>query len=106
MVDHHRGGLWVGVLALSVVAGVGAVTMMAPTLRSAQEAPAVSYQKNALGMEFATIPAGQYQMGCSEGTKPNECGSDERPRHAVQITKSFEIGKTEVTQKQYQAVVG
>jgi formylglycine-generating enzyme required for sulfatase activity len=107
MVDRHRVGVLGGVFALGVVVGACVLAISAPALQSAQDAPAgVTYQKNALGMEFVTIPAGQFQMGCSEGTKPNECGSDERPRHAVQITKPFEMGKTEVTQKQYQAIVG
>jgi formylglycine-generating enzyme required for sulfatase activity len=57
-------------------------------------------------MEFVMVPAGEFQMGCSEGAKPNECSKDEKPRHRVQITKAFEIGKTEVTQKQWQAAMG
>jgi formylglycine-generating enzyme required for sulfatase activity len=106
MVDHQRVGVWGGVLALGVVIGACALAISAPGLSSAQEGSAVTYQKNSLGMEFVAIPAGQFQMGCSEGTKPAECSSDERPRHAVQITKPFEIGKTEVTGKQYQTVMG
>jgi formylglycine-generating enzyme required for sulfatase activity len=57
-------------------------------------------------MEFVSVLAGQFPMGCSEGAKPVECSADEKPRHTVQITKAFEIGKTEVTQKQWQAVMG
>jgi formylglycine-generating enzyme required for sulfatase activity len=57
-------------------------------------------------MQFASVPAGQFPMGCSEGVKPVECGAEEKPRHTIQITKGFEIGKTEVTQKQWQAVMG
>jgi formylglycine-generating enzyme required for sulfatase activity len=57
-------------------------------------------------MEFAPIPAGQFPMGCSDGVKPVECSAEEKPKHTVQITKPFEFGKTEVTQKQWQAVMG
>jgi formylglycine-generating enzyme required for sulfatase activity len=107
MAERTRLGAWSGVFVFGIVIGAGALAISAPALRSAQDAPAaVTYQKNALGMEFATIPAGQFQMGCSEGTKPNECGEDERPRHAVQISKAFELGKTEVTGKQWQAIMG
>jgi formylglycine-generating enzyme required for sulfatase activity len=67
---------------------------------------AVAFSSNALGMEFAMIPPGEFPMGCSERTKAIECSSDERPRHPVQITKAFEIQRTEVTQKQWQAVMG
>jgi formylglycine-generating enzyme required for sulfatase activity len=103
MVDHHRVGL---VFALGVVIGACTLAISAPGLRSAQDAPAVTYQKNSLGMEFAAIPAGQFPMGCTEGVKPVECSSEEKPRHTVQITKPFEIGKTEVTEKQWQTVMG
>jgi len=106
MVHHHRVGVWGGVLALGIAIGAGAFALSAPALTSAQEAPTVTYLKNALGMEFVAIPAGQFQMGCSAGAKPIECSADERPTHPVQITKPFEIGKTEVTGKQWQAVMG
>jgi formylglycine-generating enzyme required for sulfatase activity len=42
-------------------------------------------------------------MGCSKDDK--ECNPDENPRHRIQITKSFEIGKYEVTQEQWVAVM-
>ena len=74
--------------------------------RSSSEAFPVVYRTNDLGMEFVMVPAGEFQMGCSEGAKPNECSQDERPRHSVQISKAFEIGKTEVTGQQWQAVMG
>ena len=74
--------------------------------RSSPEPAAVGYRTNDLGMEFVMVPAGEFQMGCSEGAKPNDCSKDERPRHSVQITKAFEIGKTELTQKHWQAVMG
>ena len=53
-------------------------------------------------MEFVSIPPGEFMMGCS----PNDdrCGADENPRHRVQISKAFEIGKYEVTQAQWVAL--
>jgi formylglycine-generating enzyme required for sulfatase activity len=59
--------------------------------------------RNALGMEFVKIPAGEFMMGCSTGDQ--QCNPDETPRHRVQITKSFEIGKYEVTQAQWMALM-
>src|SRR5207244_5431596 len=47
--------------------------------------------------------AGEFMMGCSTGDI--DCNDVERPQHRVQITKSFEIGKYEVTQTQWQAVM-
>jgi formylglycine-generating enzyme required for sulfatase activity len=60
--------------------------------------------QSALGMAFVKITPGEFVMGCSEGD--NDCTADEKPAHHVQITKAFEIGKYEVTQSQWQAVMG
>ena len=66
--------------------------------------PSPNPTKNAVGMEFAKIVPGEFIMGCSAGD--NDCDADEKPAHRVQITKAFEIGKYEVTQAQWQAVMG
>jgi formylglycine-generating enzyme required for sulfatase activity len=60
--------------------------------------------KNSIGMEFVKVAAGEFMMGCSTGDE--QCQADEKPRHRVQITRSFEIGKYEVTQGQWMAVMG
>src|SRR5690242_18442372 len=57
----------------------------------------------AVSMEFVNIAPGEFMMGCSVGDI--DCNDDERPIHRVQITKPFEIGKYEVTQAQWQAVM-
>jgi len=56
------------------------------------------------GMEFVPIPAGKFMMGCSPGD--NQCDFDESPSHQVEIAKSFEMGKYEVTQAQWSKVMG
>ena len=45
---------------------------------------------------FVLIPAGTFQMGSTAG------GSDNKPVHQVTITKSFCMGKYEVTQAEYE----
>jgi formylglycine-generating enzyme required for sulfatase activity len=52
-------------------------------------------------MEFVLIPAGEFQMGSN-----NDGGHDEWPVHRVHISKAFYLGKYEVTQGQWQAVMG
>ncbi len=54
-------------------------------------------------MEFVKIPAGSFLMGCSSGD--GECNQEEKPSHQVQITRPFEIGKYQVTQAEYEAVL-
>jgi len=53
-------------------------------------------------MELVLIPAGEFMMGSPEGVDR----SDEHPQHRVRISRPFYMGVTEVTQQQYQAVMG
>jgi formylglycine-generating enzyme required for sulfatase activity len=55
-------------------------------------------------MEFVRIQPGEFMMGCSTGD--NQCRDDENPPHRVRITMAFEIGKYEVTQAQWESVMG
>ena len=55
------------------------------------------------GMEFVKIPGGCFQMGSPESEKDR--GSDEGPVHEVCVD-GFWLGKYEVTQGQWQAVMG
>jgi formylglycine-generating enzyme required for sulfatase activity len=59
---------------------------------------------NSIGMEFVTIPAGKFMMGCSAGD--SKCHDFENPRHEVAISRSFELGKYEVTQGQWVKAMG
>jgi formylglycine-generating enzyme required for sulfatase activity len=69
----------------------------------AQKTPSTSAPSVA-GIEFVKIEPGEFMMGCS--TNDDGCKADEKPAHRVRITKTFEIGKYEVTQTQWQAVMG
>jgi formylglycine-generating enzyme required for sulfatase activity len=55
---------------------------------------------NSLGMQLVLIPAGTFQMGST-----NEADA-ERPVHTVRISKPFYLGIHEVTQGQWEAVMG
>src|ERR1044071_2345471 len=55
------------------------------------------------GLTYVSIPAGSFQMGCTEGDK--ECYEDERPAHAVRITKPFWMTQTEVTVAAFETFV-
>lgn len=48
------------------------------------------------------IPGGTFNMGCSPYTL-YACSSFESPNHQVTLSKAFYLGKTEVTQAQWQA---
>jgi formylglycine-generating enzyme required for sulfatase activity len=55
---------------------------------------------NQAGIEFVLIPAGSFMMGATNGS------SDEKPVHQVTISYAFYMGKYEVTQAQWQSVMG
>lgn len=59
---------------------------------------------NSIGMKLTRIPAGRFVMGSPKGEAEREDGT-EAP-HTVEITTDFYMGVYEVTQKQYQAVMG
>jgi formylglycine-generating enzyme required for sulfatase activity len=60
---------------------------------------------NSIGMKFARIPAGKFLMGETKELNPNAYG-DESPRHEVTLTKAFYLGIYEVTQEQWEQVMG
>jgi formylglycine-generating enzyme required for sulfatase activity len=58
----------------------------------------------ATGIEMVLIPSGKYMRGASPGD--SEAFNDERPPHEVVITKSFYLGVYEVTQSEWQKLMG
>ena len=79
---------------------VAAMFFCAPVFAQGEKLPSVT---NSIGMELIEIPAGKFMMGCSENDR--YCGNDEAPV-PVTLTKPFRLGKTEVTQGQWQSVMG
>lgn len=59
---------------------------------------------NSIGMEFISIPSGSFMMGASD--KDRDAHQSEKPHHKVTISKPFLIGQHEVTQAQWEAVMG
>jgi len=57
------------------------------------------------GIEMLLVPPGTFMMGCSASDEYG-CGDDELPIHEVTLTKAFYLGRYEVTQSQWTAVMG
>ena len=55
-------------------------------------------------LRLVLIPSGEFMMGSPSSEKQR--GYDESPQHRVKITKPFYMGVYEVTQAQYQQVMG
>ena len=58
---------------------------------------------NASNIEMLLVPGGTFMMGCGLGF--GECLPSELPAHQVTLTNAFYMGKTEVTQAQWLAVM-
>ena len=77
--------------------------------------------ENSIGMRFVLIPPGEFDMGSTEAevaklleqakatNQPSwyiERLPSEAPKHRVRITKPFYLGRCEVTQAEYERVMG
>lgn len=63
-----------------------------------------SVQHLASGIEFLLVPEGRVACGASDGDA--EAAPDEYPAHEVRVQQPFYLGRTEVTQSQWQRVLG
>ena len=61
-----------------------------------------STRRNSVGMEFILVPAGTFRMGSTS----EDAGVNEKPVTEVSISRAFYLGKYEVTQKQWEKVMG
>ncbi len=59
---------------------------------------------NSVGMSLVLLPAGEFMMG-SPNSEPGHTPFEE-PSHLVKITRPFYLAMTEITQGQWQAVMG
>jgi formylglycine-generating enzyme required for sulfatase activity len=81
------------------LANFGLVVGLSSLLIPAADVPLYSLTALLDGSGFVKIPAGEFMMGSSDDT------SDEDPVHRVRISQGFEMGKVEVTQTQWEAVM-
>jgi len=99
--------LWLGAFAIGCNRHVPSravpefVSGEVQTAVSAGEAQTVT---SSIGMRLARIPAGEFLMG-SDSSDP-DAREDEKPQHRVRITRPFYLGVYEVTQEEYQKVMG
>ena len=59
---------------------------------------------NSIGMDFVLVPSGSFRMGADPNFE--DASREETPRHSVTISRAFYLGKYEVTQEQWVAVMG
>ena len=79
----------------------GAFSVLAQDVKQPKEV-SVSLGNN-INLDLVLIPAGKFTMGSPKSEKKRE---DNESQHEVVLSKSFYLGKYEVTQEQCQAVMG
>jgi len=101
MNQQRVGGLHI-VIPVVVVIVVAVILAVLPDVRrenpTASNAPVIT---NSIGMKLVAIPGGSFLMGGD----PKDGIADELPPHIVRVAP-FYLGKYEVTQAQWQAVMG
>ena len=104
MTRRIRRHLTGGACALAIVLGLSWQGSGRQESLGAQAGPqAGRYVVNALGMKFVRVPAGRFVMGSP--TDEEQRGTDEM-QHAVTISRPFYLGVHEVTQGQYEKLMG
>lgn len=90
------------ILGVVMVLGlVGALTVMAQEVKPGK-VDVVDFGKD-VKLEMVLVPAGKFKMGSPESEKDR---SKFETQHEVTLTKPFYMGKYEVTQEQWEAVMG
>jgi len=90
------------ILGVVMVLGlVGALTVKAQEVKPGK-GEVVDLGKD-VKLEMVLIPAGKFKMGSPESEKER---SDNEKQHEVTLTKSYYMGKYEVTQEQWESVMG
>jgi formylglycine-generating enzyme required for sulfatase activity len=94
-----------------VVGLVGALAVLAQEVKSGK-AEVIELGKD-VKLEMLLIPAGKFLMGGKKipvdpfsNIKVEQPEKDEFPQHEVTLTKPFYMGKNEVTQEQWESVMG
>ena len=71
--------------------------------RAAEARQQAQTEKYGRLLQMVRVPGGRFTMGCTR--EQSDCYDDEKPAHQVEVS-SFELGKYEVTQELWAAVMG
>lgn len=89
--------------AKDVARRLGSVSMIAWVAAAFACSPERTWREPVAGIEFVLIPSGEFTMGAAS-SDPNR--PPDETVHRVAISRAFYLGTTEVTQGQWQKVMG
>ena len=92
-------------LAAQLIGGSGGSYLpVRPGQTQSSGAGVITISVGNVSFEMVKVGAGSFIMGCT--SEQGNCDSDESPYHRVTISSDYYIGKYEVTQELYEAVMG
>lgn len=94
----------VGTVKMTQKLGVKSGRLTPPSSSTTGPGTSLKAVRNSVGMSFALIPAGSFEMGAPD-TEPGRREHD-GPVHTVRITQPFYLAAYPVTQVQYEKVMG
>ena len=86
-------------------AGYKSSTPSLPNRPSAKSADVITITVGGVSFDMIKVEAGSFTMGCTS-EQGSDCDSGESPYHRVTISQDYYIGKFEVTQELWEAVMG
>lgn len=106
---RHRFALWPMLLAACVLLTIGTFTFLLWSTGGGsrdEKKPVVSEPKKDATpiIIMVQIPRGEFWMGASE--TDTHAQKSEKPRRKIRINRAFHLGKFEITQAQYEEVMG
>jgi len=90
-------------VAVLVLAVVGTSNLVTGCRAEKPNTEAGDVIVNSIGVKLAYIPAGVFEMGSGVDESGRQ---DDELLHRVELTRAFRIGVTEVTQAQWEAIMG
>ncbi len=90
-----------------LVGALCAVTATIANIEVGAQEPGTTFKDCSDCPEMVVLPAGKFMMGSTDVSAVNFVPPrDEQPQHEVTIARAFALGKFEVTQEQWMAVMG
>ena len=90
-------------MAVLVLAVVGTSNLVTGCRAEKPNTEAGDVIVNSIGMKLAYVPVGEFAMGSPVDEKGRQV---DELQHRVKLTRAFRIGVTEVTQAQWEAIMG
>ena len=104
---RFKTGFWLSFILICAIGVVGFIQKNASTESAAGNSITITIPglpEGAKPLEMVFIPAGAFLMGSLPNEKDHY--SNEGPQHPVTISQDYYLGKYEITQAQWQAIMG